>query len=365
MAEPQEAFLYHFTALRGIQAGREFYVAMCPMKLIPKIFLFDEDELAPEIRAQRTLNKARVPDIARYILGNPTAFVFSSITASIDAAVKFEPLVAGSPYNAGKLIIPMNARFIINDGQHRRAAIEAALREKPELGEETISVVFFIDLGLKRSQQMFADLNRHAVRPTRSLGILYDHRDPLSHLTRGLVEEVPVFRGQTELEKTTISNRSRKLFTLSSVYVATQRFLRKPKGAVVSDPEATLAREFWTEVGKNMPEWQAAQARKVSTAELRRETIHAHGVALQAMGVAGADLVAREPSRWKGRLRGLSKLDWSRSNAALWEGRATVAGKVSKNEANVQLTANVIRQALGLTLSAKESTMEARRGATA
>ena len=56
----------------------------------------------------------------------------------------------------GKLTVPMTARFIVNDGQHRRAAIEEALKERPELGDETISVVFFLDVGLRRSQQMFA-----------------------------------------------------------------------------------------------------------------------------------------------------------------------------------------------------------------
>ena len=44
-----------FTAIRGIQAGREYYAAMCPLKVIPKIFLLDEEELTAELRAQRTL----------------------------------------------------------------------------------------------------------------------------------------------------------------------------------------------------------------------------------------------------------------------------------------------------------------------
>jgi len=57
----------------------------------------------------------------------------------------------------------MDARFMINDGQHRRAAFELALKEN-ELGYKTIAVVFFLDVGLKRSQQMFTDLNRYAAR---------------------------------------------------------------------------------------------------------------------------------------------------------------------------------------------------------
>src|SRR5689334_14881194 len=84
-----DSFTYVFSALRGMQAGREYYVAMCPLKLIPKIFLFDEEELPPDVKAQRSLNKARVPEIAQYMIENPTEYIFSSITASIDGEVRF------------------------------------------------------------------------------------------------------------------------------------------------------------------------------------------------------------------------------------------------------------------------------------
>jgi DNA sulfur modification protein DndB len=40
-----------------------------------------------------------------------------------------------------RLFIPMSANF--NDGQHYRAAIEAVLEERLELGIEAIAVVFF------------------------------------------------------------------------------------------------------------------------------------------------------------------------------------------------------------------------------
>ena len=89
----------------------------------------------------------------------------------------------------GLLHIPMSGRFIINDGQHRRASIELALRERPELADETIAVVFFVDIGLKHCQQMFADLNRYAIRPSQSLGALYDHRDERAEIARRVVAQ--------------------------------------------------------------------------------------------------------------------------------------------------------------------------------
>ncbi len=354
-----EAFNYQFIGLRGIQAGREYYVVMCPIKLIPKIFLFDEEEIPPELRAQRVLNRARVPEIARYILENCSEYVFSSITASIDGKVRFEPMGnQGYARDVGLLTVPMTARFLINDGQHRRAAIEEALRENPDLGDETISVVFFIDTGLERSQQIFADLNKHAVRPTRSIGILYDHRDPFARLALNLVEVVPIFRDFTETEKTTISNRSTKIFTLSAIYQATQALLGKKKGHPTSGDDLVLAQSYWTRLGDTIPEWRLAIQRQVSGFNLRTQYVHSHGVVLHALGIAGQALIATYPESWPQRLAPLAQVDWRRTNTKLWEGRAMHHGKMSKAWFNVSLTASTIKQTLGLPLTDEETALE-------
>jgi len=353
------AFNYQFTALRGIQAGREYYVAMCPLKLIPKIFLFDEEEIPAELRAQRVLNRARIPEIARYLVNNQEDYILSSLTASIDGDVTFEPFNnSGLGRNSGVLTVPMSSRILINDGQHRRAAIEEALREDPHIGDETVSVVFFIDAGLSRSQQMFADLNKHAVRPTKSLGILYDKRDPLSRLAIHLMQHVPVFQDLTEVEKTTISNRSTKLFTLSAIYQATKALLQADKSAKVTKKERELATQYWTLLSDVIPEWRLAATKQISAAELRRQYIHCHGVALHAMGIAGATLIATYPDTWPEQLSPLAEVDWRRANVRLWEGRAMRHGKMSKAGKSVSLTANAIKEALGLPLTAKEAELE-------
>src|SRR5688572_22143692 len=91
-------------AIRGVQAGREFYTAMLPLRVIPKLFQFDEPDLPADLRAQRTLNKARVPEIARYLTKNPRGYVLPALTASADGNVRFEPLAeAGPTKNIGRL----------------------------------------------------------------------------------------------------------------------------------------------------------------------------------------------------------------------------------------------------------------------
>ncbi|MEU3783427.1 DNA sulfur modification protein DndB [Streptomyces sp900129855] len=353
-----EGFEYAFPAIRGIQAGREFYVSMCPMRLIPKIFIFDEDELTPELRAQRVLNKGRLPALAKYILDNPDDYVFSALTASVDGDMNFESVAADGPgMRTGQLRIPMDARFLINDGQHRRAAIEQALKENPDLGDETIAVVFFHDAGLARSQQMFADLNRHAVRPARSIGVLYDHRDEEAKIARLLSSHCSVFKGYVEMEKSNLSARSAKMFTLSALYYGTQALLQgmdlKPGAG------AELAQSFWETIDKALPEWSLVRNRKLPAQEMRRDYIHSHGIALHSLGRIGNSLFRESiaPGKWKKQLTPLKDVDWTRSNTD-WEGRAIVGGRVSKSHQNVTLTVNYLRAHLALPLSPEEQRVE-------
>jgi len=351
-------FEYIFPAIRGVQAGREYYVSMCPLRLIPKIFLFDEEELVPELRAQRILNKARIPEMARYMAENRQNYIFSALTASIDAEVRFEPLASGTEGSrVGLLHIPMTAKFIINDGQHRRAAIELALRDKPDLGDETIAVVFFLDIGLERCQQMFADLNRYAVRPSRSIGVLYDHRDAAAELTRLVVLRSPVFRDVVEMERSTLSTRSRKLFTLSAIYTATSALLAGLT-EFSAEKRRDIAVGYWDEVARQFPEWQLVRDHKMTAGDVRRDYLHSHGIVLQAIGKVGNVLLRDDSDGWKSKLRGLNKIDWSRSNTKLWEGRALLAGRVSKAEQNVTLTTNLIKKRLGVPLSPDEQRVE-------
>ena len=67
----EAGFTTNFPAIRARQAGEYFYVVMCPMRLLSNLFAFDEEEVPPEVRAQRVLNKARLPEIARYLVNNP------------------------------------------------------------------------------------------------------------------------------------------------------------------------------------------------------------------------------------------------------------------------------------------------------
>lgn len=353
------AFSYNFPAIKGTQAGSDYYVAMSPLRLIPKIFLFDEEEIPPEYRAQRSLNKSRIPEICNYILDNPKDYVFSSLTASVDGELTFTPISTEPQYqDIGTLSISLDAKFLINDGQHRRAAIEEALKIYPELGKETISVVFYHDLGLVKSQQIFADLNRHAVNTTPSLGILYDHRDQLAKLTKTVIQKVSFLERYTDKERQSISKLSPKIFSLSNIFRTNSRILHKKKGEFISDSEREYLIQFWMELCDSIYEWKQVVKKELSPTELRSNYIHAHGVFLEAIGLVGHYLYKNHPTDWKKYIQNLSDIDWSRSNSD-WLGRAFgPTGRINKNNHTIQLTANQIKLYLNLSLTNQEEEIE-------
>ena len=306
----EEAY-FAFQAVKGIQANKEFFISMVPLSTIPKLFVFTDDELPPEVRAQRTLNKSRIPEMCNYIIKNPNSYIFSSLTVSVDSNIVFTPISDTTPY-LGTLQIPISARCLINDGQHRKAAIEAALKKNPKLRYEHISVVFYHDLGLKNAQQMFSDLNRYAIRPTKSLNILYDDRDELSCLVRNMTQTLPIFNGLVEMEKTSISNRSKKLFTLSAIYHGTKSLLKDIN--VNQNSMRIIAYSFWQAIYDVTEEWQAVVNNHVKAADIRRDYICPLGVTLFALGMAGNKLIKAYPDDWVDHLKVLSGVDWNKKS---------------------------------------------------
>ncbi|MDD3049194.1 MAG: DNA sulfur modification protein DndB [Bacilli bacterium] len=350
-------FYYTFPAIKGKQATRDFFVIMCPLSILSKLFIFNEDELPPEHRAQRILNKARIPEMASYIVNNPKDYVFSSLTASIDGDFKFSPIDKNFDEKIGNLKVAMDSRLLINDGQHRRAAIEEALKADPTIGDETISIVLFIDEGLKRSQQIFADLNKHAVNVSKSIGILYDSRDPIAMITKSLLEENQYLKHFTDKENPSLSKFSPKLFTLSSINETNKKLLNKlnPK----DNKASAFVNEFWDILCENMKEWQFVFNKDTNPHLFRSDYISSNGVVLEALGIVGNYLYKTNPYDWKKILSNIKDIDWHRTNLDDWQNRVIGStGRIVKSATYVRLTSNLIKLKLNLPLSKDEQKLE-------
>ncbi|AEB76746.1 DNA sulfur modification protein DndB [Clostridium botulinum] len=350
-------FFYTFPAIKGKQASRDFFVIMCPLSVLSKLFVFNDNDLPPEYRAQRIINKSRIPEIASYIVDNPNDYVFSSITASIDGQFQFLSFDENFNDKIGTLKVSMDSRLLINDGQHRRAAIENALKNSPSLGSETISVVLFIDEGLKKSQQIFADLNKHAVNVSNSIAILYDSRDPIAMFTKLLLKENDYLKHYTDKENSSLSKFSPKLFTLNSINRTNKNLLNKLN---ISDIKiCNFAKDFWSTLCVNMKEWQFVFNKHTSPHLFRTNYINSHGVVLEALGLVGNYLYVNHPSNWRDILKNVNNINWHRSNLEDWQYRAIGPnGRIVKSAAYVKLTSNLIKIKLNLPLNKEELKLE-------
>lgn len=352
----EESMFYRFPAMRGIQANSEYFVCMIPLGVLSKIFIKDSSDVLPEFRAQRKLNEQRIPEIRDYITNNRDTYVFSALAASVDGEVAFFPTKESG--NIGELEIDMNATFLINDGQHRKAAIIEAIEFDESLEEETIALVLYRDKGLARSQQMFTDLNKHAVNTSKSLNTLYDSKDPMAVMTKQVVAQIPFLRKYTDKEKDNLANYAAKLFTLNVFYDVNKRIIKNP---VNIKEETKFLIDFWTAIVTNMRDWNDMNKGELSKKELREAYISLRGITLHAFGKLGAYFFSHPQYDIHKYLTGLSKIDWSRSNLECWENRAiTDKGRINRNEKGIFLTYIQIKRLLNLEIDNEEATREKR-----
>ena len=344
-----DTFNYTFPAVKGIQAKAEYYICMIPLGLLLKLFPFETDVVDPEYRAQRKLNLSRIPEIKNYILSNRDSYIFSALCASFDGEYFFQPIDSHND-TIGKLVVSMSSSFLINDGQHRRAAIVEALTEDPSLSSETIPVVMFLDKGLARSQQMFTDLNKHAVNTTKSLNALYDSNDQMSVITKHVVSSVPFLKKYTDKEKDNLGKYSGNLFTLNNILVANKNIVR---GLPIDESTEKYIISYWTNVFENILEFNELENRMLSKLELREQYIITQGVTINALGLLGNYLLINKISL--NVLSRLSEIDWKRNNANDWLGKAiSKKGTIIKNAASVNLTYLQIKKLINLELSKQE-----------
>lgn len=343
-------FSYRFPAVKGTQAGDDYYICMIPLGLLAKIFSTDYSDVSPEFRAQRKLNEARIPEIRDYILKNRNSYVFSALAASVDGDMNFISL---GDTNIGTLEISLDAVFLINDGQHRKAAIQAALNEDESLAQETISVVLFRDKGLQRSQQMFTDLNKHAVITSKSLNTLYESNDEIAIISKRVVDEISFFRKYTDKEKDNLGKFSSNIFTLNTFYNANKRILCCSKKSF--DYNYSFVHSFWSAVSENMREWGEMERGELSKKDLREKYIVTQGVTLLALGRLGQFLFEHPEVEMMSSLQKLFSIDWLRNNTSCWLGRAVKPnGQINRNEQGIFLTYIQIKRLLGIPITADE-----------
>ena len=187
---------------------------------------------------------------------------------------------------------------------------------------------------------MFSDLNRFAIKPTKSINILYNAREESSIIAKKIIEDVAVFKGVVEKERTAISNRSKAMFTLSAICTATDDLLLGV--ALPINSKVSLATSYWTAVGEHIKEWNRVKEGVLKASDVRKDYICTLSITLVALGYAGNSIIQSNPEQWRSFLCKLDVIDWRKTNP-VWENLVFVNGKVAANRSTQKVMSQYLR----------------------
>lgn len=332
-------------ALKGHMGNVDYFIITLPFGTATRYITTTDPNLPARERENRRPTPARYREITRYIRNNPEDYRFSALTCTYGREETTEPLrwdeaaPDGLGSTIGRLTLDQRDPLIIIDGQHRFGAIKQAIEEDPSLRDEVITVVLFPYLSVQAAQQLFSDLNRTAKKTTKSLDILFDHRDVVNRVVQQVVDRVSVFGERVNLEDASVPQNSSQVFTLAGVYQATKPMIDAVQASSVL-PKLELAAEkdyvdflvgVWEFIGLQFPEWGKVAAGEIDIREHRSSFLHWNSGVLSAIGEFTGETIRQGADSWKALAeRGLSHPEnhgWRR-DLAQWQGIATAGSMV-------------------------------------
>lgn len=353
-------------ALRGRMGDSEFFATMLTFGEVARMVEFVEDvddwdsETAPEEKTQRRLNVQRVDrEMVPYLVETDDHF-YSAITVEVRPSlgeegevIPFRPagdlLPGGIQY--GEVVLDGTQTLCALDGQHRLKSIQRAIRLKQSLAREQLAVILVPFRSSRHSQLLFSDLNRYAKGPSRSINLLFSHRDPLVTLTRRIIANEPFLNGRVEVESTSLSKNTPCVATLSTLYEMTRTF----NGQMELDTPETLDIAYerqgaiWTALVRAVGPWTAVADRVEHPAYLRQANLCMHGVGQQAIALAASAVLAGADGNLEA-LGTFGIIDWSVGNRD-WQGIAVQGRRVNNTAATVRNLGALLAYRLGCGVS--------------
>jgi len=357
-------FSYKFGAVLGTQNDRPYYQATVPMRTLASLLKLDDNHDVNQ-RSQRIVDTARAKKFAKYLVDNSKNgfFVVPPVVGYIEGDYKFEEVPLDGFGSSGRMVVDLDAKFMLFDGQHRAYGIREAMAMCPELGHQSVSIMFFSGLSLTERQQAFHDINFTQKTPAAALCIAYNDRSEFDKMVNDTFSSSHI-RGLVEYEKNTVSGNSDKIYSLKPLKDFCTNFLQSKE---VEPTQVKLLNEYVTGLFEtiNIPAqlitFEAKQVpyerqRGVSVAKAYREDyIVGHAVTIKALAMLGRDVMNSNPTNWKEKIAPLSDLSVFNRSIDDWQGRCvTDREKMMSNQLAVRLTYYKLKQICGLALSPVE-----------
>ncbi|EKO3894364.1 DNA sulfur modification protein DndB [Vibrio metschnikovii] len=332
-------FCYEFPVVRGQQAGRIFYMATVPMRVVQNMFKLDTGDGSALSRSQREVNLTRAKKFADYLKQNKSSFVLPALTGfvNVDPDMSVEFKESNIP-NVGMLSVPMDAALLFVDGQHRASGVAIAMEDSDtrlSLGAHSAPVMLFESLTLEERQSMFSDINGNVAKPAQALSDTYNNRDELAIFAKEIAATIPQFIGMVDFERNVVSAKSGYLFSIKTIKEVSATVAGLKKNQIPSDEDKALITRFWQSWFDKTQFSEKLASFNHEAQQFKERTIISTGVVMKAAAMAvreaGLDNIDFTP---------LGSMDWSRDNN-IFHGRCVDPKlRTMKADANaVKLTA--------------------------
>jgi len=267
---------------------------------------------------QREIKQNRIKSISKYFEENNERF-FSSLIVAIHKGnpkwtdvdlferIKIENSTLneddisflGSKY--GILSLTGNEQIFALDGQHRLKGIRKAFKDKPELADVEIPVIFVIHNhnNVDKTRRLFTVLNKYAEKPRGAELIILDEDDAAAINARRLVVEHPILSKPSALSTSKTgaipTNDNTSLTTLVTIYNINKRIYNLPKTFYTSRPVDSKLEElfekskiFWDLLFDSFPalvEYSEGQLNvKIDNINISRNDISGGSLLLRPVG---------------------------------------------------------------------------------
>lgn len=190
-------------ALKARVGDWNYYICVMKYAQVAKEFSFAYELSAnPDLSEllQRGIGE-RTSDIVEYLKKSEHRFLGSLIVAAYGGDPHYVPvrmdehdeLVRGLDSGFGVLTFDGSQQYFALDGQHRLKAIKEAIKQKPELGKDEISVILVSHYdtaeGQERTRRLFTNINKNAKSTSTTENIALDEDDGFAIINRRLINE--------------------------------------------------------------------------------------------------------------------------------------------------------------------------------
>jgi len=359
-----------FPALRGKMGEMEYALVMMKLGELVKHISYAEDiqewggGIPAEFKKQRKLNMSRIiHEMVPYLTATSDHF-YGAITAELERPGDPQNKLLFTPVEGqdtmGTLTLDGSEQVMALDGQHRLKSIELSMKTHPDLARESIAVILVPGKGYKKSQQLFTDLNRYAKQPSKTLNLLFEHREFFAVVAKEVGSKARTFRDRVNLETNSLGQKAKYHVTLGVLYECVLALLEgqyndgEKAHSKIMEATKLITHIYDDVVTPALPEFESMLAGAALPYDLRCKYIFGHSVGVQA--IARAIRAARDQlgASWEGVVReAFAAIDW-RLTSRLWEGSAVQGGAISSRRQNIEQTTTVLKLLLGLNTSEQE-----------